>query len=116
VNLALPILIGALFATGAYLIMRRSIVKLLFGLLILGNATNLLIFTSARLVRGRPPIVPEGQTVPAPPYADPLGQALILTAIVISFGLLAFAFTLVKKTYQAVGDDDLDTLDGGRLE
>ena len=112
----MPILIGVLYAISVYLMLRRSIVKLLFGLLVLGNATNLLIFTSARLVRGRPPIVPEGAKVPEPPYADPLGQALILTAIVISFALLAFAFTLVKKTYQAIDDDDLDALDGGRLE
>jgi len=115
-TILVSVLIGALYAAGAYLILRRSIVKLLFGLMLLSNATNMLIFTSARLVRGRPPLVKEGEDVLAAPFADPLGQALILTAIVISFGLLAFAFVLVKKTYQAIGDDDLDVLDGGRPE
>lgn len=115
-TLLFAILIGALYAIGAYLIMRRSIVKLLFGLLILGNATNLLIFTAAGIVRGKPPIVSKGSSALSPPFADPLGQALILTAIVISFGLLAFAFVLVKKTYQALGDDDLDALDAGEDE
>lgn len=115
-NIALPILIGVLYAAGAYLMMRRSIVKLIFGLLLLGNATNLLVFTAARLVRGRPPVVPPGETALNTPYADPLGQALILTAIVISFGLLCFAMVLVKRTYQSMDDDDLDALDGGRPE
>jgi multicomponent Na+:H+ antiporter subunit C len=112
----MAVLIGALYAAAAYLMLRRSIVKLLFGLLLLSNATNLLMFVSAGLVRGRPPVVPAGQTQPEAPYADPLVQALILTAIVISFAVLAFALVLVKKTYQAVGDDDVDRLEGGRPE
>jgi len=86
-------------------------VKLIFGLLLLGTSANLFIFVAARLVPGRPPIVAPGQSTLEPPFADPLGQALILTAIVISFGVLAFAMVLVKKTYQAIGDDDLDALD-----
>lgn len=110
-TVAFSVFIGILFAVGAYLMMRRSIVKLLFGLLLLGNAANLLIFASARLVRGRPPIADPGAAAPVPPFADPLGQALILTAIVISFALLIFAFVLVKKTYLAIGDDDLDALE-----
>lgn len=113
-NVLMAILIGVLYACAAWLIMRRSMVKLIFGLMLLGSATNLLVFTSARLVRGRPPLVAPGGEQLSPPYADPLAQALILTAIVISFSVLAFALVLVKKTYQAVEDDDLDTLDGGR--
>lgn len=115
-NLALAILIGVLYTAGAYLMMQRSIVKLVFGLLLLSNATNLLVFTSAKLIRGRPPFVPAGQKVLEAPFADPLAQALILTAIVISFGVLGFTLVLVKKVYQASGDDDLDGLDGGRPE
>lgn len=112
--LLVAVLIGFLFTTAAYLMMRRSLVKLVFGLLVLGNATNLFLFTCARLVRGRPPIAEPGAPAPVAPYADPLGQAFILTAIVISFAVLAFAVVLIKRTYQAVGDDDLDELDGGR--
>ena len=109
-TLILAIVIGSLFATGAYLIMRRSTIKLLFGLVLLGNATNLLVFTSARLVRERTPLVELGQTELIAPYPDPLAQALILTAIVISFGVLAFAMILVKRAYDSFGTDDVEAL------
>lgn len=97
----LAIVIGGLYAAGLYLMVRRSIVKMIFGLALLGNAANLLIFTVGRLTRGRPPYVP---------VADPLPQALILTAIVIGFGVQAFALVLIKRVYQTVGTDDLDEM------
>lgn len=106
----LAFVIGGLYAAGIYLVLRRSVVKLIIGLSLLGQAANLLIFTAAGLVRARPPIVPEGATVPANPSADPLPQALILTAIVISFGVLAFTAVLIKRVYQTVGTDDLDDM------
>lgn len=101
---------GGLYATGLYLMLRRSIVKLLIGLALLSNAANLLIFTVAGLTRGRPPLVPGGAEQPGTPFADPLPQALILTAIVIGFGVLAFAVVLVHRAHQAVGTDDLDEM------
>jgi multicomponent Na+:H+ antiporter subunit C len=55
-------------------------------------------------------VIPAGATQPTAPYADPLPQALILTAIVISFGVLAFAVVLFHRTYQTTGTDDLDEL------
>ncbi|SNB46890.1 Na+/H+ antiporter subunit C [Geobacter sp. DSM 9736] len=106
----LALLIGGLYATGFYMMMRRSFVKLVFALSLLGNAANLLIFVMGRLVRGRPPHVPIDAAQPPPPFADPLPQALILTAIVISFGLQAFALVLVRRAYQTVGTDDIDEL------
>lgn len=106
----LAFVIGGLYAAGIYLILRRSIVKLIIGLALLGQAANLLIFTAAGLTRGQPPIVPEGSEVPINPSADPLPQALILTAIVIGFGVLAFTTVLVKRVYQTVGTDDLDDM------
>ena len=106
----LAFVIGGLYAAGIYLVLRRSIVKLIIGLSLLGQAANLLIFTAAGLTRARPPIVPEGSTVPVDPSADPLPQALILTAIVISFGVLAFTAVLIKRVYQTVGTDDLDDM------
>lgn len=102
--------IGGLYAAGLYMMVRRSIVKMIFGLALLGNAANLLIFTMGRLVRGRPPLVPLGAAEPLPPVADPLTQALILTAIVIGFGVQAFAMVLIKRVYQEVGTDDLDQM------
>ena len=106
----LAVVIGSLYAVGLYLMMRRSIVKLLIGLSLLTTAANLLIFTAAGLTRGRPPVIPSGQAALQPPYADPLPQAMILTAIVIGFGVLAFAVVLVHRVVQVVGTDDLDAM------
>ncbi|MBI3997528.1 MAG: Na+/H+ antiporter subunit C [Armatimonadetes bacterium] len=108
--LLLAVVIGGLYATALYLILRRSIVKLLIGLALLTNAANLLIFTSAGLTRATAPIVPLGSDRPPAPFADPLAQAMILTAIVIGFGVLAFMVVLVHRAVQAVGTDDLDDL------
>jgi multicomponent Na+:H+ antiporter subunit C len=109
-HLVMAIVIGGLYATALYLMLRRNIVKLIFGLLILGHASNLLIFTVGGLVRARPPLVPVGATAPPPGVADPVPQALVLTAIVIGFALSAFAAVLVKRVYQVTGTDDSDAL------
>ncbi len=106
----LAFVIGALYAAAIYLVLRRSIVKLIIGLALLGQAVNLLILTAGGLTRARPPIVPQGAQAPVEPSADPLPQALILTAIVISFGVLAFTTVLIKRVYQTVGTDDLDDM------
>lgn len=106
----LAFVIGGLYAAGIYLILRRSIVKLVLGLALLGHAANLLIFTVGRLTRGAPPLVPLGAATPVDGSADPLPQALILTAIVIGFGVQAFALVLLKRAYQAVRTDDLDAM------
>lgn len=107
----LSITAGVLFAVGLYMMLRRSLVKILVGLLLLSHAVNLLLFASGNLTPGRPPILASGGASTQPGgYADPVPQALILTAIVISFGLTAFAVVLMRQTYQAVGVDDLDEL------
>jgi multicomponent Na+:H+ antiporter subunit C len=106
----LAIVIGSLYATGIFMILRRSMAKLVIGLAMLSHAANLLIFTAAGLRRGPPPLVPEGATEPPGPIAEPLAQALVLTAIVISFGLLAFTVALLYRAHQAVGANDLDEM------
>lgn len=109
-EILLAFVIGGLYASGVFLMMRRSMVKLIFGLVLLGHATNLLIFTLGGLVRGNAPIIAHtAQELPVT-FADPVPQALILTAIVISFGVQAFALVLFKRTYQTVGTDDMDAL------
>jgi len=108
--LVMALVIGGLYAVGVYLLLRRNIVKLIFGLMVLGHASNLLLFTVGGLVRGNPPLVPPGGTAPPPGAADPFPQALVLTAIVISFALTAFAAVLVKRVYQVTGTDDSDAL------
>jgi multicomponent Na+:H+ antiporter subunit C len=106
----LAVVVGGLYAAGLYLMMRRSIVKLILGLMLLGHAANLLIFTAGRLTRGQPPIIAVETGKLIEPFADPIPQALILTAIVIGFGVQAFAIVLLKRAYQTVGTDDLDEM------
>ena len=103
----LAIVAGSLFAASFYLLLRRNLLRFIVGLIILSNAANLVIFVMGRLTRENPPVIPSGQHVPPEPYANPLPQALILTAIVISFGLLAFALVLVYRNY--LSTDTLDT-------
>jgi len=102
--------VGVIFACGIYMVFRRSLVKLVMGIVLLGHAANLLIFATAGLRRGAPPLVPEGATMPPPGVADPLPQALILTAIVISFGVAAFLLVLFQRTYNLLGTDDMDQM------
>lgn len=109
-DLALPFLVGALVAAGLYMMMRRSTMKLLIGLALLSHGGNLLIFTAAGPSREGPPIIPEGETHMPHATADPVAQALILTAIVISFGVLAFSVALIYRCYTVTQTDDLDDL------
>jgi len=116
VTLLLSIIIGLLFAAGAYMMMRRSFVKLIIGLGLLGHAANLLIITAAGVFsditggRGTPPLIRIGDKALEPGSADPVPPALILTAIVISFAIVSFTIVLVKRTYQEAGTDDLDQM------
>jgi multicomponent Na+:H+ antiporter subunit C len=106
----LAVVIGVLYGVALFLLLRRSLAKVILGLAILTNATNLLIFTVAGLVRARPPIVAPDAEQLTPPFADPVPQAFILTAIVIGFGVLAFALVLAYRAFQVVGSDDLDDM------
>jgi len=109
-ELVLVLLIGILYAAGIYLILRRSMVKLLLGIMLLGNGTNILIFLLGTITKGKPPVIGPDQNVFQDIYADPIPQSLILTAIVISFALTAFAIVLLKRVYALVDSDDLDDL------
>ena len=109
----LAIVVGGLYAISFYLMLRRSMVKLILGLMLFAQAVNLLIFTASGLTRGQPPIIAPGATTLPPVYADPLPQALILTAIVISFGVLAFSLALTRRAHAGLQTDDLDQLQEG---
>lgn len=108
----MAICIGLLFSAAFYMMLRRSIVKLVMGLIILSNAANLVIFTVAGMKTGEPPLLDEATKLASANVADPLPQALILTAIVIAFGVLAFSVVLIHRVYQVVGTDDLDQMQG----
>ena len=101
---------GVLYAAGIYLMLRRRLAQLIIGLGLLSNGTNLLIFTAGSLTRARPPVLPEGADRLTPPYADPVPQALVLTAIVIGFGLLAFLLVLAHRVHATIGTDDVDEI------
>jgi len=109
-EIALIALIGVFLAVAIYLLLSRSLIRMLLGLAILGNGVNLLILVCGRLTRITPPIVPEGLTIPTGPVANPLPQALILTAIVIGFAMFTFLLVLVYRAYQAIGADDTDAM------
>lgn len=109
-ELLLVILVGVFYSSGIYMMFRRSMVKLLIGLMLLGNGANILIFLMGGLTKGRAPIIDEQHKAFTEIYADPIPQALILTAIVISFALTAFAIVLLKRVYATTGSDDLDSL------
>lgn len=101
----LATLVGCFFALSFYLMLSLHTIRMLLGIAILGNAVNLLIFTAGRVTREVPPIVPDHLYQPAEAIANPLPQALILTAIVISFSLFAFVLVLVYRAYQELGTD-----------
>ncbi|MBZ0184589.1 MAG: Na+/H+ antiporter subunit C [Melioribacteraceae bacterium] len=107
-NLLFAVMIGVLYGAGFYLILRRSFVKVLIGLILLAHGANLLILTVGRLTKGNPVFVNSGTDASA--FADPLPQALILTAIVIGFGIQAFALVLFKRAYKTAKTDDLDEM------
>jgi len=107
---AIAIVIGALYASGIYLMMRRNLVKLVIGLVLLSQAANLLIFTAGGLTTAGAPLIPQGQKTIEGNYADPLPQALILTAIVIGFGVIAFTLVLFHRAYKTLETDDLDEM------
>ncbi len=106
----LAVVIGALYAAAVYVLLRPSLLRLVVGLILLGHAGNLLVFTAAGLTRARPPILEPGTTAVAGAVADPLPQALILTAIVINFASVAFVLALAYRTLRALGTDDTDRM------
>lgn len=106
----LAILAGLFVGIGFYLMLARNLLRFVFGLILISNAANLVIFAGGRTTRGKPALIPEGALGPDGAVANALPQALILTAIVIGFGLLAFALVLVLRSYQA-----LETIDGDEM-
>lgn len=108
-EIVLAILVGILYTAGVYMLLRRSIVKFIIGIIFMSNATNLLVFLSAGIVPGKPAFV-KGAIENTSKLADPLPQALVLTAIVIGLGIIVFTLALKYKFFNLTGTDDLDQL------
>ncbi len=104
------VLVGVMVAASVYLILDRNLIRFIFGLVLVGNAINLLIFTVGRLDSRRPPLIPEHATAAQGTLANALPQALILTAIVIGFALLSFIFVLFYRAYQELGTIDTELM------
>lgn len=101
-NLTLVVVSSALIGTGVYLFLSRSLVRALMGFLLMGNGINLL-FVIGSGPAGAPPIVGESDA----PMADPVPQALVLTAIVITFGATAFLLALAYRAWLLSADDEV---------
>ena len=104
------VVIGLMFAITVFLLLSRSYVRIILGIFMISNATNLLIFTAGRLTLEVPPLIPHHDEIIHEAIANPLPQALILTAIVISFALFSFILILTYRTYQEVGTVDVDEM------
>ncbi len=96
--------LGLMTAGGVYLLLRPRTFSVVLGLSLLGYAVNAFIFVMGRLAPGAPPIVAPESTA----YADPLPQALVLTAIVIGFGMTGFIIELALRARQDAGSDHVD--------
>lgn len=113
----LSILVGVLFGVGLYFLLHKSFIKLIFGIIIFANAGNLFLLVAGRITRYAPAFIAKDHEVIIDRLADPLPQALILTAIVIGFGVQAFAIVLLKRIYHTANTSDLDELNNtDRLE
>jgi len=103
----LALVLGVLFAAGTFLVLRRDLVRVVFGVLVLSQATNVYLVTVGG-ISGVAPIVGHGDGA----VTDPLVQALVLTAVVIGFATTALLLVLVYRTYQEHGTIDLEDVEG----
>lgn len=130
------LVVGMFFATAIYLMLSKNIIRILLGVSVFGNAVNLFIFTAGRLTAAAPPILAPDGARPADPalvsgiapvapqggaavetaaeaiagVANPLPQALILTAIVISFSIFAFLLVLAYRAFEVLETDEVDAM------
>ncbi|WP_419886907.1 Na(+)/H(+) antiporter subunit C [Neobacillus niacini] len=107
-EILMAIVIGILFTTATYLMLSKSLLRIIVGTGLLSHGAHLLILTMGGLKRGSAPILGGN----AESYTDPLPQALILTAIVISFGVTAFFLVLAYRAYQELGTDNVEEMRG----
>jgi len=107
-ELILSLAIGVLVASGVWLILRPRTFQVIVGLSLLSYGVNLFIFGMGRLVAGAAPIMPKGGFVDPDAYADPVPQALVLTAIVISFATTALFLVVIMASRGLTGTDHVD--------
>lgn len=111
-EILMSVVIGLLFMIGTYLILSKSLLRVILGTAILSHGAHLLLLTMGKLKRGLPPLLGEQAIA----YTDPLPQALILTAIVISFGVTSLFLVLAYRAYNELETDDLNQFRGNGYE
>ncbi|KEZ47801.1 Na(+)/H(+) antiporter subunit C [Metabacillus indicus] len=107
-EILMSIVVGILFMAATYLMLSKSLLRIIIGTGLLSHGAHLLILTMGGLKKGAAPLLGEE----ASSYVDPLPQALILTAIVISFGVTSFFLVMAYRAYQELGSDNMDQLRG----
>jgi multicomponent K+:H+ antiporter subunit C len=107
-ELLVALSVGVLTACGVFLILRPRLFDVVLGLTLLSYAVNLFIFFMGRLAIAKAPIIKNGVAQTMANYADPLPQALVLTAIVISFGMTAVLLAIAVRGYRENGHDHVD--------
>ncbi|SIT92042.1 Na(+)/H(+) antiporter subunit C [Edaphobacillus lindanitolerans] len=107
-EIIMSVIIGFLFAGAVYLMLSRSLLRVIIGTGLLSHGAHLLILTMGGFGGDAPPVLTDGVT----DFVDPLPQALILTAIVISFGVTAFFLVMAYRAYQELETDNMKLLKG----
>ncbi|GAB6931237.1 Na(+)/H(+) antiporter subunit C [Paenibacillus sp. JCM 10914] len=107
-ELYMAIAIGIIFAVGVYQILSKSLLRIILGTSLITHGVHLLLLTMSGLKTGAAPLLGEQAST----YVDPVPQALILTSIVINFGVTSFFFVLAYKAYQRLGTDNMEELRG----
>ncbi|RIY01917.1 Na+/H+ antiporter subunit C [Aureimonas flava] len=105
-EIALAALVAVMFSVTIYLLLSRYIIRMLLGVVLLGNSVNLSLFVAGRIDPIAPPLIPAGLKIPPQAVANPVPQALVLTAIVISFSFFVFLLVLAYRAYQDLETDD----------
>jgi len=113
IELLLAIGLGVLTSSGVWLLLRARVFDVIVGLTLLSYAVNVFIFLTGRLRIGRPPIVDDSAAPTLAAYADPLPQALVLTAIVISFAMTALILVIALRANAQTGSDHVDGAEPG---
>ena len=103
-TIALAATVGVLYAVGTYLLLQRTLTRIVIGLALLGHGANLLLLLAGG-PPGRPPLITDGSVEG---FADPLPQAMALTAIVITFGVLAFLLALAYRSWAITRNDQVE--------
>lgn len=109
-EIIMAIVIGIIFTAAIYLILSKSILRIILGTGLISHGAHLLLLTMGGFSGNAPPVISEGLL--SSDYVDPLPQALILTAIVISFGVTAFILVVAYRSYQEIGSDSMEMMKG----